>query len=253
MIEPNAAQPRRRFDEQALSELADSIAKNGVITPIAVRRLSSGYYQIIAGERRWRAARMAGLSEIPAVLIEADDRRASELALIENLQRQDLDPIEEAEGYRTLIEDYGLTQEEAAQNVGKSRPAVANAMRLLSLPEEVRDMISEGKISAGHARAILAIEDRDRHVELARRMAQSGMSVRQAESLAKRMSSKKETKKKAAAQVEVDYLAEVEKKIESHLGRKVKIVEGRKKGRIEIEYYGNDDLDTLIKRLCSDR
>ena len=182
-VEPNPDQPRQDFDEEELQALADSIGIHGVIQPLTVRELPSGYYQIIAGERRWRAARLANLSEVPAVVIEADDKKAMELALIENLQRQDLNPMEEALGYRSLMADYGLTQEEAASRVGKSRPAVANALRLLQLPEEIMDMVRSGKLTAGHARAVLSIKSEKKQLEAAQKIAALGLSVRQAELL----------------------------------------------------------------------
>ena len=191
-VEPKADQPRSHFDEVALRELSDSIAQHGMIQPITVRKLPTGYYQIIAGERRWRAARMAGLTEVPVNIIEADDRLAAELALVENLQRTDLNPVEEARGYQTLIKVYGLTQEEAAQSVGKSRPAVTNAMRLLALPEEVLTMLEAGELSAGHARALLAIEDDAVKIEAAKLFVAKGMSVRQTEALAVSLGRKKE-------------------------------------------------------------
>ena len=187
-VEPAVKQPRRMFDEQALAELADSIAEHGIIQPLTVRKLASGSYQIIAGERRWRAARLAGLTQVPARIIEADDRKAIELALVENLQREDLNPLEEAEGYKALIEDFGLTQEEAAERAGKSRPAVANALRLLLLPEEVRTLLEKGELSAGHARALLALKDNEPQlINAARKVAAEKLSVRQTEELSRRL------------------------------------------------------------------
>ena len=186
-VEPGLKQPRKRFDPETLADLAESIRTHGIIQPLTVRRLSSGYYQIIAGERRWRAAKLAGLSEVPAVIIEADDRRVMELGLIENLQREDLNPMEEALGYQALVQDYGLTQEEAAQRVGKSRPAVANAMRLLALPDAIQALLEEGKLSAGHGRAILSVPDSALQKKLAQKVVQEGLSVRQTEAMAKRL------------------------------------------------------------------
>ena len=186
-VEPGLKQPRKRFDDEALADLADSIRQHGVIQPLTVRRLSSGYYQIIAGERRWRAAKLAGLSEVPAVIIEADDRKVMELGLIENLQREDLNPMEEAGGYRVLMEEYGLTQEEVAQQVGKSRPAVANALRLLSLPPSLHPLLEDGQLSAGHARAILSVPSPQLQEKLADKVVAEGLSVRQTEALAKRL------------------------------------------------------------------
>ena len=242
-IEPNPNQPRKVFDPNALEELAESIRLHGVITPITVRAgEKSGYYQIIAGERRWRAARMAGLKEIPAMVLEARESEIMELALIENLQRQDLNPIEEAEGYDLLMRQFGLTQEEVARRVVKSRPAVANALRLLALPDEVRVMVSEGKLSGGHARAVLAVSEADKRVEAARQMA--GMTVRQAEAVAKKLN-KKPVQKTESAVFSVDYLSEAARELESVLGRKVSIQQGKTSGTLTLEYYGSDDLERL--------
>lgn len=247
-IEPGLNQPRKHFDEEALAGLAESIRQHGIIQPLTVRRLSSGYYQIIAGERRWRAARMAGLAEVPAIVIEADDRMVMELGLIENLQREDLNPMEEAAGYRSLIEDYGLTQEEAAQRVGKSRPAVANALRLLTLDEKVLDMLRAGALTAGHAKAILMLKSEKKQLEAAQKIANLGLSVRQAELLCKNMS-KEQPEKKEPAAFQVDYVRECEKSLSKHLGRGVRIVNGKRKGRFELEFYGQDDLQTLLDAL----
>ena len=246
-VEPNPEQPRQDFDEEELQQLADSIAVHGLIQPLTVRLLPSGYYQIIAGERRWRAARLANLSEVPAVVIEADDRKAMELALIENLQRQDLNPVEEALGYRSLMEDYGLTQEEAAKQVGKSRPAVANALRLLSLTPEVLAMLRMGKLSAGHARAVLALKNEKKQMEAAQKIVALGLSVRQAELLCRNMT--REPAPAAEKPLTVDYVAECEKSLSKHLGRGVKIVNGKRKGRFELEFYGQEDLQVLLDAL----
>ena len=246
-VESCASQPRKQFDPESLSDLADSIREHGIIQPLTVRKLQSGYYQIIAGERRWRAARMAGLSEVPAIVIEADDRKAMELALIENLQREDLNPIEEAEGYEQLMRDYGLTQEQVAQRVVKSRPAVANALRLLQLPGEVRTMVSRGELSGGHARAVLAVAEEDKRVEAAKQMA--GMTVRQAEALAKRMNKKPAEPKPQESDFSVDYIAALEKELESVLGRKICIQQGKNSGQLTLEYYGADDLERLTEAL----
>ena len=246
-VEPNRSQPRQDFDEEELQALADSISVHGVIQPVTVRQLNSGYYQIIAGERRWRAARLADLSEIPAVVVEADDRKAMELALIENLQRQDLNPVEEALGYQTLMGDYGLTQEETAARVGKSRPAVANALRLLGLCPEVLEMLRSGKITAGHARAVLSLKSEKKQQEAAQKISALGLSVRQAELLCKNMS--KEPAPKKEVTLAVDYVAECEKSLSKHLGRGVKIVNGKRKGRFELEFYGQDDLQVLLDAL----
>ncbi len=247
-VEARADQPRKRFEDGALSDLADSIAEHGIIQPLTVRKLDSGYYQIIAGERRWRAARQAGLKEVPVRVIEADDKKAMELALIENLQREDLTPIEEAEGYRALMEEYGLTQEEAAARVGCSRPAVTNALRLLNLPDSVKELLDEGKLSSGHARAILGLKSEEKQEKLAERVVEEELSVRQTEALVKSMSRAQKPEKRKDP-LAVDYAAEVEKKLTSALGRKVRLVEGRSKGRFEIEFYGSDDLETLIEAL----
>ena len=247
-VEPNADQPRQDFDEEELQALSESISVHGVIQPLTVRELPSGYYQIIAGERRWRAARMANLSEIPAVIVEADDKKAMELALIENLQRQDLNPVEEALGYQTLMTDYGLTQEETAGRVGKSRPAVANALRLLQLPGNVLEMLRNGKLSAGHARAVLSLKTEKKQTEAANKIAALGLSVRQAELLCKNMSKEPE-KKEVPVTLAVDYVAECEKSLSKHLGRGVKIVNGKRKGRFELEFYGQEDLQALLDAL----
>ena len=246
-VEPNPEQPRREFDEEELQALADSIAVHGVIQPLTVRELPSGYYQIIAGERRWRAARMAELTDVPAVVIEADDRKVMELALIENLQRQDLNPVEEALGYRTLMEDYGLTQEDTAKRVGKSRPAVANALRLLNLTDKVLEMLRAGTITAGHARAILSLKSEKLQEQAAQKIAALGLSVRQAELLCKNMS--KEPAPVKEPTLAVNYVAECEKSLSKHLGRGVKIVNGKRKGRFELEFYGQEDLQTLLDAL----
>ena len=246
-VEPNPDQPRQDFDEEELQTLADSISVHGIIQPLTVRELPSGYYQIIAGERRWRAARLAGLSDVPVVVIEADDKKAMELALIENLQRQDLNPVEEALGYQTLINEYGLTQEEAAQQVGKSRPAVANALRLLGLCPEVLELLRSGQITAGHARAILTLKSEKKQQEAAKKILALALSVRQAETLCKNMT--KEPEKKKEEIFAVDYVAECEKQLSKHLGRGVKIVNGKRKGRFELEFYGQEDLQTLLDAL----
>ena len=246
-VEPNPDQPRHDFDEEELQALADSIAVHGVIQPLTVRELPSGYYQIIAGERRWRAARMANLSEVPAVVIEADDRKAMELALIENLQRQDLNPVEEALGYQSLMEEYGLTQEEAAGRVGKSRPAVANALRLLSLCPEVLEKVKSGELTAGHARAVLQLKSEKKQQEAAQKIIALGLSVRQAELLCKNMS--KEPAPKKEETFAIDYVAECEKSLSKHLGRGVKIINGKRKGKFELEFYGQDDLQNLLDAL----
>jgi ParB family chromosome partitioning protein len=249
-IESCQNQPRKSFDQEKLEELAESIRQHGVIQPLTVRKLASGYYQIIAGERRWRAARLAGLEEIPAVVIEADDQKAMELAMIENLQREDLNPIEEAEGFRVLVETYGMTQEQAAERVGRSRSAVANALRLLDLNVSIQKLVEDGELSAGHARAILPLSPFLR-VKAVSEITKGGLNVRQTEKLVKTlMSHGLETpapEKKASA--EVDYAAEAAKSLSTRLGRACHISQGKKKGKIEIEYYGMDDLNDLLEAL----
>ena len=247
-VESNSAQPRKNFDEAALAQLADSIRQHGIIQPLTVRKLSSGYYQIIAGERRWRAARLAGLQEVPALVIEADDRKTAELAMIENLQREDLNPIEEAGGYQTLIQQYHMTQEEAAQRVGKSRSAVTNALRLLGLSPSVRKLVEENNLTAGHARALVPLSP-SLQESAANAIIAGGLSVRQTEALVKRLSAEKKESKKPRSD-EVDYLAEAQNELKAKLCRGVKIVSGRKKGRIELEYYGLDDLNDLLDALA---
>lgn len=246
-IEPNPNQPRRDFDEEELQALADSIETHGIVQPLTVRQLPSGYYQIIAGERRWRAARLANLTEVPAVIMEADDKKVMELALIENLQRQDLNPVEEAYGFRDLMEEFGMTQEETAERVGKSRPAVANALRLLNLPIKVLDMVRSGTLSAGHARAVLMLKTEKEQCDAAQKIGALGLSVRQAELLCKNAMKKE----KPAPQVTlaVDYVAECEKNLSKHLGRGVKITNGKRKGKFELEFYGQDDLQNLLDAL----
>ena len=249
-VEPGLKQPRKRFDEESLQDLADSIRIHGVIQPLTVRRLSSGYYQIIAGERRWRAAKLAGLTEVPAVIIEADDRKVMELGLIENLQREDLNPIEEANGYKVLLDEYGLTQEEVAQRVGKSRPAVANALRLLALPDPVHLLLEEGKLSAGHARAILAVPSGELQKKLAQKVVAEELSVRQTEALAKRLAAgEKEPPSPPPGPDLTIYLRAAEKSLAARFGRKVNIISGKKKGKIELEYYNPEDLNALLELL----
>lgn len=247
-VESCSGQPRKAFDEDALNDLADSIRRHGIIQPLTVRKLSSGYYQIVAGERRWRAARLAGLSEVPVVVIEADDRKAAELAMIENLQREDLNPMEEAAGFQSLVQTYHMTQEEAAEAVGKSRSAVTNALRLLTLCPAVRAMVEDGSLSAGHARALLTLPA-DVQEQAARSVVAGGLSVRQTEALVKKLTAEKETPADEPAD-KVDYAAEAQKDLASRLGRGVRIVTGRKKGRVELEYYGMDDLNDLLEALA---
>ena len=248
-VEPNPHQPRRDFDPQELENLAASITEHGVIQPLTVRETNNGYYQIIAGERRWRAARLAGITEIPAVVMEADDRKTMELALIENLQRQDLNPVEEAQGYQALINEYGLTQEETAQRVGKSRSAVANSLRIMSLCPEVLELVRNGQLSAGHARAVLSLKSEKKQQLAAQKICALGLSVRQAELLCKNMS--KEPVKEPEITLAVDYVSECEKTLSKHLGRGVKIISGKRKGRFELEFYGQEDLQNLLDALMT--
>ena len=249
-IETYADQPRKHFDEDALSDLADSIREHGILQPLTVRRLSSGYYQIIAGERRWRAARLAGLQQVPAIVIEADDRKMTELALIENLQREDLNPIEEAEGFKRLIDSYQMTQEEAAARVGKSRSAVANSLRLLGLCAEVRSLLEDGSLSSGHARALLPLKA-DAQKRAAAAIIEHGLSVRQTEALAKKLAAPKKDKPLSPeAALSESYGKLAAQELSSALGRTCRIVSGKKKGKIELEYYGMDDLNDLLEALA---
>lgn len=254
-VEPRQDQPRQSFDEATLSELAESIRTYGIIQPITVRKLDSGYYQIIAGERRWRAARMAELSEVPVRVIEADDRRAMELALVENLQREDLNPIEEARGYRTLMEEYGMTQEQAAESVGKSRPAIANSLRLLTLGAEVIKLVEDGELTAGHARTLIPISDEQEQLNAAFQVLNGGLSVRQTEALVARIQRGGEDSVTSGGEpgegLNVDYIEEVRLSLEKALGRRVKITEGRYRGKVEIEFYDNDDRESLFEFLLS--
>lgn len=246
-VEPNPNQPRQDFDPEELEALADSIRTHGIIQPLTVREMPNGYYQIIAGERRWRAARLAEVSEVPAVVMEADDKKVMELALIENLQRQDLNPVEEAMGYHALMEEYGLTQEEAAKRVGKSRPAVANSLRLLGLCAPVLELVRKGELTAGHARAVLTLKTEKLQMEAAKKIISLSLSVRQAETLCKNMA--KEPAPKKEPDFAVDYVAECEKTLSKALGRGVKIVNGKRKGRFELEFYGEEDLQKLLDAL----
>ena len=244
-IEPNRDQPRKIFDEQALSELADSIAKHGVIQPLLVRPLPDGSYQLVAGERRWRASRMAGLTEVPVVIKELSDDEAMALALIENLQREDLNAVEEAQGIKALMDTLGLTQEETAERVGKSRPAIANALRLLKLPDSVLEMVSQGTLSAGHARALLAFEDDEELFEVAKLIIEKGLTVRDVERLAKKSAGKGE-KKKAPSRRE-SYYDEVELALTDFLGRKIKVntKNGAENGVLEIDFFDKEDLSRI--------
>lgn len=248
-VEPNPNQPRKDFDPEALQLLADSITAHGVIQPLTVREIEGGYYQIIAGERRWRAARLAGLEEIPVNVIEADDSEVMELALIENLQREDLNPIEEAQGFRTLMEEYGLTQEQAANRVGRSRPAVANALRLLALDGELTELVRTGVLSPGHARALLGLKSEKLRHQAAQRIIALQLSVRQAETLCRTM--EKSESKPAPVPLGVDYIGDCERQLTRKLGRRVRIVNGKRKGRFELEFYGQDDLNRLLEALLT--
>lgn len=248
-VEPRSEQPREYFDQEALEALADSIRQYGLIQPITVRKLDSGYYQIIAGERRWRASRLAGLTEVPVRVIEADDRRTAELALVENLQREDLNPIEEAKGYKLLIEEYGLTQEDAARSVGRSRPAVTNAMRLLMLTPPVMEMVEKGKLSAGHARAILSVSEPSKQLAAANEIIKKNYSVRKAEQLSARIAREPRQAPEESGEISVDYAAEISNELSKKLGRKVKLIDGKRNGKIEIEFYGADDREALIEKL----
>ncbi|MBQ9986628.1 MAG: ParB/RepB/Spo0J family partition protein [Oscillospiraceae bacterium] len=248
-IDPNKNQPRKLFFDDSLEELAESIRTHGILQPLAVRRTEGGRYQIIAGERRFRAAKRAGLTEVPAVIVDADDREVAELALIENLQREDLNPVEEAEGFKALIEEFSLTQEEAAERLGKSRSTLTNAMRLLALSPEALALLREGRIERGHAKVILGLSDKDKQTEAANIVAERNLNVRQTEELVRRMNKATLTPPEDEKEPEVDYIAVLERDLTKSLGRRVKLTHGKKKGKIELEYYGNDDLDRLIAAL----
>ena len=244
-IEPNRDQPRKQFDEDALNELADSIAKHGVLQPLLVRPLLNGGYQLVAGERRWRASRIAGLTEVPVVIKELTDAQVAELALVENVQREDLNPLEEANGYKELSEKYGYTQDEISSMVGRSRSAVANALRLLSLPSEVQELVMKGELSTGHAKAILSATDVDYQVELAKFVVKEDLSVRTTERLARKSVSDVKTGKRAKKRN--PYYDEVELALSDVLGRQVKVTKSSKKGSLEIEFFDDDDLKKLLK------
>ncbi len=244
-LEPNREQPRREFDEKSMAELADSISQHGVLQPLLVRPLFGGGYQIVAGERRWRAARMAGLSEVPAMVREMSDSEVMELALIENLQREDLTPLEESRGYQTLMEKYEMTQEEVAKTVGKSRPAITNALRLLHLPEAIQQMVERGELSAGHGRALLSFPNEESMLAAAEKAVAEGLSVRELERMAKRASKPVETEKHPVVRRST-YFDEVELSLHEHLGRKVKVAGNQKKGTLQIEFYGEEDLHRLL-------
>ncbi len=246
-ITPNREQPRKEFDEEKIAELADSIRQHGVLQPLLVRPMVTGGYQIVAGERRFRAARMAGLHEVPVVVRELEDAQVTELALIENLQREDLTPMEEAMGYQSLMEQYGLTQEQVAETVGKSRPAIANALRLLQLPEEIRELLELGKITAGHARALLSFPDEESRMQAAKLAAEQGITVRELEKMAQKAGEPQ--KEKPRSPQRSTYFDEVEISLHEYLGRRVKVAGSRKKGTLQIEFYGEDDLQALLNSL----
>lgn len=246
MIEPNHDQPRKDFDEDALITLSNSIAEHGIIQPIIVSPSENGFYKIIAGERRWRAAKMAGLREIPAIVRTYEKQKAAEVAMLENLQREDLNPIEEAEGYKNLMENFGLTQESLSRSLGKSRSAIANSVRILSLPQNIIDMVRNGLISEGHARTLLSIEDDAEKQRLAEEIINGKLSVRDTEKIA----GEKKTAKKIAEKKEISpEIKEMEKRLSDNFGSKVKIITGRKKGKIEIEYYGTNDFTRIMEKL----
>ncbi|MEG0979330.1 MAG: ParB/RepB/Spo0J family partition protein [Oscillospiraceae bacterium] len=249
-IEPNKEQPRKTFDEKALSELADSIQRNGVLQPLLVRPMTDGSYQLVAGERRWRASRIAGLTEVPVVVKEMTDEQAMEISLVENLQREDLNPIEEAEGLKLLIDRYGLTQEDAAARVGRSRPAVANSLRLLNLPDQVRTLARDGKLSAGHARALLSFSSDDEMIKIAADIVKSDLSVREVERLAKSADKADTIKAEKRIKRRDTYFDEVELALSEMLGRKVKVfVSKGSRGTVEFEFFGKEDLAQLAKQL----
>ena len=247
-VEPNRDQPRKNFDEDALLELSDSIKQFGVLQPLLVRKRKD-YYEIIAGERRWRAAKLAGVKEVPVIEKEYTDQEILEIGLIENIQRENLNPIEEAKGYKLLIEEYGLTQEDAARSVGRSRPAVTNAMRLLMLAPQVMEMVEKGELSAGHARAILTVSEPSKQLAAANEIIRKNYSVRKAEQLAAKIFRESQQTKEESSEINVDYAAEVSNELSKKLGRKVRLIEGKRNGKIEIEFYGADDREALIEKL----
>ena len=253
-LEPRKDQPRRNFDSEALNQLAESIRSNGILQPIICKKQPNGMYSIIAGERRWRAAKIAGLTEVPVIIIEADDKKTAEIALIENLQREDLNAIEEAAAYRSLMNDFSMTQDEMSQRVGKSRSAIANSLRLLELPDEVAKLVITGALSAGHARALLGLTDKTEIPKAAQAIAARELSVRATEALVKTMNNAiaKGEKESRAKPIKVDYCAELEKKVEDVIGRKVKITSKGNSKRIEISCSSNEDLEELLKMLCGD-
>lgn len=254
-LEPRKDQPRRNFDENALTQLAESIRSNGVLQPILVTKQQNGFYSIIAGERRWRASKIAGLTEVPVIILEADEKKIAEIALIENLQREDLNPIEEAAAYRSLMEVHNMTQDELSKRVGKSRSAIANATRLLDLPQEIADMLIDGKLSAGHARALLGLTRSEDLIKAANAVSSREMSVRATEALVKTLNSaaaKEASEAEKPEKIKVDYCAELEKRVEDVIGRRVHIVGKGSQKKIEISFSSNEDLEELLKMLCGD-
>lgn len=255
-IEPKPDQPRKHFDEEALQQLADSIEKHGLLQPIIVRESAGGFYQIIAGERRWRASKMAGLLEVPVIIMEADALKAAEIAIIENIQREDLNPYEEATAYRALMNQYDLTQEQVAEKVGKSRAAIANTMRLLDLPDEVIEMLKTGDISAGHARALLGLSDKEIIVDTAKKILTHSLSVRDTEALVKKLNKeyelaqKGENKAESKETLNVNYAKDLERKVLSLLGKRIKINDSGKNKFIQIEYSDNEDLEDILVKIC---
>lgn len=252
-VEPRKDQPRKYFDAEALAQLSESIAQHGVIQPILVREAADGFYEIIAGERRWRAAKLAGLSEIPAIVLDADELKAAQISIIENIQREDLNAFEEAQAYDALMDRYGFTQEEISERLGKSRSAIANTLRLLDLPEEAVELLKKGELSAGHARALLGLKDRTLILPLAKDIIARDCSVRETEAMVKAANRPKVIKETPPdTSLRVNYLAELERKVRSELGRQVKISDSRGKKTVQIEYQDNEDLEILLKKLCGD-
>ena len=252
LIDPKSGQPRKNFDSELLAQLADSIAAHGVLQPILVRETGNGRYQIIAGERRWRAAKLAGLSEIPALTLDKDDLSAAEIALVENIQRENLNPIEEAGAFRALSEEYGMTQEELSRRVGKSRSYIANAVRLIELPDDVKSLVSSGELSAGHARTLLGLRDRTQILPFAKKTIAEGLSVRELEELVKRANRPIREKPEGEPPFKVDYVAELERRMMADLGRKVKISARGGKKALTLFFEDNEDLDALLRQIMGD-
>ncbi|MBE6572945.1 MAG: ParB/RepB/Spo0J family partition protein [Ruminococcaceae bacterium] len=251
-IEPRPNQPRKVFEPEALAELADSIATHGLIQPVVVRENSKGFYSIIAGERRWRAAKMAGLTEVPVVILDIDDIKAAELALVENLQREDLNPIEEAMAFETLSKEYSMTQEEISKKIGRSRPAIANALRLLDLPDKVKELVANNELSTGHAKVLLSVKDEEKLIKAAETVIEKELTVRDTEKLAKKLNSEKteEEKEENSNEVVIDYTKELERRMTARMGRRIAIKNKGKAKKIEIEYQDNEDLENLINLIC---